>query len=92
MTDFASAFGLAFELIAGADSDLWPIVWLSLKVGLASTFFACAFGLPLGAWLCFSRSLGAVGIWWGLVAGLVAVAALLGWRVHVIIGGELKRL
>ena len=29
---------------------------------------------------------------WVIVAGLAAVAALLGWRVHVIVGGELKRL
>lgn len=49
-------------------------------------------GIPLGAWLAFSRGWGAPGIWWGLVAGLAAVAALLGWRVHVIIGGELRRL
>jgi MATE family multidrug resistance protein len=49
-------------------------------------------GLPLGAWLCFESGWGAQGIWWGLVAGLAAVAALLGWRVHVIVGGELKRL
>jgi MATE family multidrug resistance protein len=48
-------------------------------------------GLPLGAWLCTS-GWGARGIWWGLVAGLVAVAVLLDWRVHVIICGELKRL
>ena len=47
-------------------------------------------GLPLGAWLCFTSGWGAQGIWWGLVAGLAAVAVLLGWRVHVIIGGELS--
>jgi tungstate transport system permease protein len=55
MTDFASAFRLAFELIAGADSELWPIVWLSLNVSLASTLFACALGLPLGAWIAVAR-------------------------------------
>jgi MATE family multidrug resistance protein len=49
-------------------------------------------GLPLGAWLCFRHDWGAPGIWWGLSAGLAAVALLLGWRVHVIVGGELKRL
>ena len=49
-------------------------------------------GLPLGAWLCFSSGWGARGIWWGLSAGLAAVAVLLGWRVHVIVGGELRRL
>jgi tungstate transport system permease protein len=55
MTDFASAFGLAFELIAGADPALWSIVWLSLNVSLASTFFACALGLPVGAWVAVAR-------------------------------------
>ena len=49
-------------------------------------------GLPPGAWLCFRQSWGAPGIWWGLSAGLAAVALLLGWRVHVILGGELRRL
>ena len=49
-------------------------------------------GLPLGAWLCFNAGWGATGIWWGLSAGLAAVALLLGWRVHTIIGGELRRL
>ena len=55
MTDFASAFGLALELIAGSRSDLWPIVRLSLALSLASTFFACAVGLPLGAWIAIAR-------------------------------------
>ena len=55
MTDFASAFGLAFELIAGADPALWSIVWLSLNVSLASTFFACTLGLPMGAWVAVAR-------------------------------------
>jgi MATE family multidrug resistance protein len=49
-------------------------------------------GLPFGAWLCYANGWGASGIWWGLCAGLAAVALLLGWRVHVIIGGELRRL
>ena len=48
--------------------------------------------LPLGAWLCFTLGMGAPGIWWGLCAGLAAVAVLLGWRVHVILGGELRRI
>ena len=76
--------GVSAGILRGAGDTRVPM-WANLA-GYAFI------GLPLGAWLCFSRSLGAVGIWWGLVAGLVAVAALLGWRVHVIIGGELKRL
>ena len=39
-------------------------------------------GLPLGAWLCFSRGLGAPGLWAGLSAGLIAIGSVLAvmWR------------
>lgn len=49
-------------------------------------------GLPLGAWLAFARGWGAPGVWWGLVLALAAVAGLLGWRVHVRLGGDLRRV
>jgi len=39
-----------------------------------------ALGLPLGWWLAFERGLGVSGLWWGLSAGLGAVAlALVAW-------------
>ena len=62
------------------------------RIPMWSNLAGYSVALPLGAWLCFRWGWGAPGIWWGLVAGLAAVAALLGWRVHVIVGGELKRL
>jgi multidrug resistance protein, MATE family len=37
-------------------------------------------GLPIGVLLAFWLELGAVGLWWGLVAGLTAVALALGIR------------
>ena len=37
-------------------------------------------GLPLSLWLGFGLGLGVVGIWWGLCAGLTAVAISLVWR------------
>jgi multidrug resistance protein, MATE family len=49
-------------------------------------------GLPLGAWLCFGRDMGAVGMWWGLVAALVVAASALGWRVHTHLGRPLARI
>ncbi|MEP7383160.1 MAG: MATE family efflux transporter [Gemmatimonadota bacterium] len=49
-------------------------------------------GLPVGAWLCFGVGLGAVGMWWGLVAGLVVAAGALGWRVHTLLGRSLARV
>jgi MATE family multidrug resistance protein len=38
-------------------------------------------GLPLSWWLAFRAGYGAVGLWWGIVAGLAAVALLLVARV-----------
>ncbi|MEZ4219440.1 MAG: MATE family efflux transporter [Polyangiaceae bacterium] len=37
-------------------------------------------GLPLGLMLTFSLAVGATGLWWGLSAGLSAVALALVWR------------
>jgi MATE family multidrug resistance protein len=76
--------GVSAGILRGAGDTRVPM-WANLAG------FAVA-GLPLGAWLCFSLGLGAPGVWWGLSAGLAAVAALLGWRVHVVVGGDLKRL
>jgi len=36
-------------------------------------------GLPLGAFLCFRESLGAVGLWMGLSAGLIVIGLVLLW-------------
>ncbi len=36
-------------------------------------------GLPLGAFLCFHESLGAVGLWMGLSAGLIVIGLILLW-------------
>jgi MATE family multidrug resistance protein len=49
-------------------------------------------GLPLGGWLAFSLGGGPAGLWWGLVAGLAAVALLLVWRVRRRLAGAVERL
>ena len=36
-------------------------------------------GLPLGVFLCFRESLGAVGLWMGLSAGLIVIGIILVW-------------
>src|SRR6185295_9524037 len=46
--------------------------------------------MPLCLLLGFRTSLGAVGLWWGLVAGLGAVAILLLLRIHHRFGKELR--
>lgn len=51
-----------------------------------------AIGLPLGLWLAFRADLGAAGLWWGLVAGLAAVSAVLLLRLYLRFGGPLTRV
>ncbi len=38
-------------------------------------------GIPVSLWLGFGRDMGAVGLWWGLVVGLAAVALFLVIRI-----------
>ncbi len=40
------------------------------------------FGMPVSLWLGFGLGYGAVGLWWGLVIGLVVVAVFLVARVR----------
>lgn len=49
-------------------------------------------GLPLALVLGFGMKLGVVGIWWGLCAGLTAVALALLWRFHRLSAGTLRPL
>ncbi len=49
-------------------------------------------GIPIGWWLATSVGLGPRGLWWGLTFGLVAVAALLAWRVLHALRGEVRRV
>lgn len=55
MQDFSAAFGQAFRLVAGFDSDLVEIVGLSLRVSITAVVLAVLIGLPLGATLAVSR-------------------------------------
>jgi MATE family multidrug resistance protein len=49
-------------------------------------------GLPVSLWLGFGAGLGPQGLWWGLVIGLVLVAAVLLLRVRARLRGPLRRL
>jgi MATE family multidrug resistance protein len=49
-------------------------------------------GTPLCVWFAVGLRGGAAGLWWGLVAGLAIVAAILLARVRVRMGGPLRRL
>ncbi|HWS74580.1 MAG TPA: ABC transporter permease [Quisquiliibacterium sp.] len=62
MQDFSESARLAFALLAGSDTSLWPIVRLSLGVSGAATLLAALLALPLAAWLALTpfRGRGAV--------------------------------
>jgi MATE family multidrug resistance protein len=49
-------------------------------------------GLPVALLLGFGLKLGVVGIWWGLCAGLTAVALALLWRFNRLSAGNLRPL
>jgi multidrug resistance protein, MATE family len=49
-------------------------------------------GLPVSLLLSFALDLGPTGLWWGFVAGLGAVAALLLGRVASRLGGPIRRV
>jgi len=56
---------------------------MDVRVPTVITFVAYwMIALPLGYWLAFHTSLGAVGLWTGLAAGLGCAALLLSWRFH----------
>jgi MATE family multidrug resistance protein len=49
-------------------------------------------GIPVSVWLGFRTPAGPVGLWWGLVVGLAAVALFLLFRVRAHMGTELRRI
>jgi MATE family multidrug resistance protein len=49
-------------------------------------------GIPVSLLLGFSAGLGVVGLWWGFVAGLAAVAAFLVWRVRRLLSRPVARV
>lgn len=79
------AAGAAFQLFDGIQT----VATGALRgVGDTRTPMLCHFlaywiiGLPLGAWLCFQRHWGAVGLWIGLSLALILIGIVLGfvWR------------
>jgi tungstate transport system permease protein len=45
----------ALALVAGADREIWAILWLSLQVSSLATLIALGFGIPAGAALALAR-------------------------------------
>jgi len=49
-------------------------------------------GMPVSLWLGFGLRHGVVGLWWGFVFGLAAVAVFLVGRVRVRLSRDLQRV
>jgi multidrug resistance protein, MATE family len=64
-------------------------VRFSFAANVAAHWFV---GLPLALWLGFSCGLGARGLWYGLLAGLFVVSALLLWRFERIARTTIARV
>src|SRR5437016_13731752 len=45
----------ALALLAGADGEIWEILWLSLQVSGTATLISLALGVPAGAALALAR-------------------------------------
>lgn len=71
-------------ILRGAGDTHMPMVINLLGYGLV--------GIPVSMLLAFRMGMGAHGLWWGLVAGLVAVALFLLARVVSRLGRSLRRL
>jgi MATE family multidrug resistance protein len=100
----AAVVGLAAALLPIAGTfqvfDGLQVVSLGILRGLADTRvpFLIALlgfwllGFPVSLLLGFQRGLGAIGLWWGLVVGLAAVAVLLLARVRARLAREVGRV
>ncbi len=87
----AGAFQV-FDGIQGVSSGILRGVGDTRVPMLINLFGFVGVGIPVAAWLAFGLGIGPTGVWWGLVICLAVVSASLGWRVHVRVGGELRRV
>ncbi|HSW03406.1 ABC transporter permease, partial [Aquabacterium sp.] len=75
MNAFAQSLGLAFQMITEADTTLWRIVGLSLRVSATACALGAVLGLALGAWLAVTRFRGH-GVLVGLLNTLLALPSV----------------
>lgn len=64
------------QALRGLKDVRWPMV----ITGVAYW----AVGFPIAAWLGLGTEIGAVGVWWGLLAGLFTAASLLAARLYLL--------
>ena len=75
MDAITQSLGLALDLIASGDGELWAIVALSLRVSATACLLGACIGLALGGWLAVARFPGhSVAVW--LLNTLLALPAV----------------
>ncbi len=74
---------VAAGALRGAADTRWPL--------LLNVLVHWCMGLPIGLWLAFSLGWGAVGLWSGLTAGLVIIAASLIARFTILTRRAIQR-
>src|SRR5258705_1643944 len=86
----------AIGLLAGADREIWGILWLSLQVSGIATVISLALGVPAGAALALARFPGrglvvsVVNTGMGLPPVVVGLfVTLLLWRSGPLVGWEI---
>ncbi|HWP37187.1 MAG TPA: ABC transporter permease [Gemmatimonadales bacterium] len=87
MEFFADGLKRGIALLLGGDAEVWAITWLSLRIALLATVFACVVGVPLGFLVGTTR-------FWGRRAALTALNTMLAFPtvvVGVVIWGLLTR-
>ena len=81
---FDGTQAVAVGILRGAGDTRWP-----MAINVAGFWLV---GVPISIGLGFSAGFGPIGLWWGFVAGLAAVAALLLWRVRTRFRSTIARL
>jgi MATE family multidrug resistance protein len=80
----AAAFGLFDAVQVGAMNGLRGLKDVRLPMLLTGVSY-WAIGFPIAAWLGLGTSMGAVGVWWGLLAALFAAALSLTTRLWFLV-------
>ena len=76
------------------DEQLWPILWLSLRVSAAAVLIASCLGLPLGVWLGRSHFPGRRLAWALVYTGMALPPVAVGLLLYLLLsrGGPLGAL
>jgi ABC-type tungstate transport system substrate-binding protein len=85
MEAITQSLGLAMDLIASGDPELWAIVALSLRVSATACLLGACIGLALGGWLAVARFPGHAAVVWLLNTLLALPAVVVGLIVYLML-------